>query len=569
MQLLDFLKQTGFVVSDSQLEEVEKQLLSLPKTRENALIYNEFRIANAGRHQNRRPQILTSGLFNPNIPNLHTSPLMYYGDVVLLACSYEPFNYKSVINCYNLTLFFEILQQLPEGFHPDFYWDNQVEKDHYVPKGIEMAPFPTFASVCHSYYHLSIEHICPLFDRILPLSPIQGAQLKKKFPGKILDLPFGLNWASFDLMISPYYDKTIDVCVLFGPREDPTNKERRKRVIEMAKAFEKKYAGRFSFVFAYDLPLNDYADLLLKSLITINIAGAHGPYNYRTVEALCTGSLIFEANWSDGFFKNNFQALFQEGVHGVSFTFETFEEKLLYYLTHREEAQQIAKQGLAFLKEHYSYEKLFSQIYQEAKKIDVTQRPTLPPGLGYFHADMIYYYQANRLLDINLSYGVLQAYHEPLAWVRALNEMIYLDLPKESLGSLYALSLQTDRLANLKTGDLFILLQELYQQALKAPLKQRWLVEWTFFLICFKRNKSTPKQLEHLKEHLLQDIEPFPDHAIFKYSIDEEENSRYYNLYFDLNLKILKVMDQPKERAALFRQYALDYLELITPEIYH
>ena len=563
-QLRKYLIDRKFLISDSELEEVEKKFEAEPADRETSFYYNEFRIVNAGRHHKKRPQILTAGIFNPNIPNVHTDPLIRFGDVVFLAAAFEPFPYKSVINCHHATHFFHILEQLPEGFFPDFYWDNQVEKDHFIPKGIEMAPFPTVASVCHLYYHLTIENICSLFDLVLPLSKLHCQQLEKKFPGKILEIPFGLNWASFDFCILPNFEKTIDVAVTFGPRMDPANKDRRKNVIQMVKEFQNKYNHRFTFVYAHDLPVSEYTELLQKSLIVINVAGVHGPYNYRTIEALCSGSLIFECNWSDGFYTNSFSELFQDGVHGVSFTFDNFEDKLLYYLTHKEEALQIAKQGLEFLKANYSYGQLFERLYQQVKKISVPKPRNFPKGLGYFYGDMIYYYQASETLQKMLSMGSIQISEEEVPWIQANNQMVLLTLPKETIGSLFTISLLTDLLNEKQSGDPFVIVNALYQKALKtAPLDQRWLIEWNYFLQCVKLEKAAPEQTQAIKNLLSQEVDPIADRLIFKYSIDEEDNSNYYDLYFEMNLNILKKIDQPKERANLFRLYALDYLTLL------
>ena len=323
--------------SASEAEKVDREFQKLlpliPKKYTPFFHYNEFRIANALILPKTRPRILMGGSFFSNFPNVHGYPLSEVADVVCLSCSNKPFPYKSTIHCTADLHFFDILQKLPSGFYPDFYWDNQVEQWHYIPAGIDMAPFPIIASVCHTYLHKSIEQVCELFDLVVANSKFHASLLRRKYPEKIIELPFGLNWGSFDFHIDPHWEKTIDVSLSFAESDSPFYCQKRNRVIEMTKQFKEKYKDCFNIEITHSLPREEYLDLLEKSAVVINVTGINGPYNYRTIEAICSGCCLLQYDWDKSdFFENKFSELFIEGEHGMGFTFENFEAKLLFCL---------------------------------------------------------------------------------------------------------------------------------------------------------------------------------------------------------------------------------------------
>lgn len=554
-QLIDSLKRRRFTVSDTELDEVEQKLYADALKRDGVFYYNEFRIANLERLKTKRPHILISSRFNPHLPNVHLEPLMLFADVVTLAYGYDPLPYKSQIVCNATTHLLQLLEKLPPGFTPDLFWDQMMEQERYIPKGLEKAPFPTFASVCQMYYMLSIQHICPLFDRVLPVSKQYCALLEKQFPGKIIDLPFGGNWASFDPYIAPVYEKTVDVCVTFAELEQPSYGARRVQLVKKAKAFKEKYGDRYKIEIVADLPLPEYVNLLKRSLITVNIAGIHGPYNFRTVEAMNAGSMLLECNWGEGIFQNQFSALFEEGVHGASFTLDTFEEKLLYYLTHKEEALNIARQGNAFVTQNFTYEKLYSQLIDEAKKVDLSSRKPLEKGLGFFHSDLIYYYQGKRDMTKLMNCGALQVYCEETKWIQANNSLVYLSTLKNAEGDFYPLTLLSDALKK----DRFTSLTAFYEEALaRAPEEYSWVVEWNYYLVCLQFQKQVdPARILKLLEG---EGKPLPERVLFKYALEEVQSAAFFDRYVQLNLDLYQTIDHPERQVPLLKKYASDFL---------
>lgn len=562
------------------LEEVDKEfqdLISLsPKNQKLLFHYNEFRITHLSKLSRTRPQILISGLFGMLYPNLHSYPLFEIADVVCLTCTQKQFSYASSLYCHPLTQFYDILKRLPKNFEPDFYWDNQIEHKHFIPAGIETAPFPIVASVCHTYLHKSIEHVCELFDWVCPISRFYGDILKRKYPEKVVDIPFGLNWASFDPLFTPCWDKTIDVCLTFSESDSVAYCGHRNRVIELVKKFKEKYRTRFSIEIASHLPHEKYMEILRKSRIAVNVTGIHGPYNYRFMEAINSGTMVFQYDWKGDFFENDFSELFVEKVHGVVFNYENFESRLLFYLENPQNTEKIAKEALLFLKENYHYKKLYQKLISHVRETPVTLPRNVQPYQGYHHLDMIYYNQSNEIVNY-INYGSLDAINGP-DWIRFNNLMVLsCTYPQDTHAFQLFLSVIATPLAEHEKTDVWSLCCGFYKKAIaNAPQEYSWIIQWNFLLLSLEKGKTEKSDLEHMIA-VLQNGNP--DHfdekkLIFKYYVDSSAYPKYQlpNLatqeFIELNMGLIKVIDQPQERALLYRNYALKasqyFLEVFT-----
>lgn len=549
-------------------QEFRELIRQAPRNARLLFGYNEFRIAHLNELPRDRPHILIGGLFNLSYLSLHIYPLFEIADVICLTCRDEPFPYFSTLHCHPLMQFSEILNKLPSNFKPDFYWDNQVEHRHFIPAGIEAAPFPTVASICHSYFHKSVEAICELFDWICPVSKFYGNILGKKFPEKIIDLPFGLNWASFDLFVSPGWEKSIDVCLTFSESDEAFYCGHRNRVIQMLRQFKEKYGNKFSIEIVSNLPIEKYMDILFKSRIAINVTGINGPYNYRVVEAINSGTMLLQYDWKDEFFENPFGELFAEGVHGDVFNYENFESKLLHYLENKELSEKIAKEALHFLKENYTYKKLYQQLLEHVKKNPVNRTTNIQPFIGYLHSDMAYYYQCNDCLTY-MNYGCFYAAYIN-NWIGFNNLMLLsciypLNTPIYQL-FLSIVSVFVDRQENT---DPWSICSNFYKKALeKAPQEYAWIIEWNFLLLSLEKGKAEKKEIERMLTLVdKKEVVPFEEnHVIFKYYVDSPTYPKYqlHNLkkheFIELNMNLIKVIDKPQERALLYRNYALDAL---------
>lgn len=570
-QLQDQIARISPQTTSRELEEIDKKFQSLislaPGNRAILLNYNEFRVMNASKLKKTRPQILIGGPAGIIYPNLHIYPLFEVADVICCTCTSQPLSLHSAIYCTPTTLFFDILNKLPQGFEPDFYWDNQIEHMHYIPAGIEMAPFPIVASLCHIYLHKSVEHVCELFDRVLPLSKFHGELLKKKYSDKIIDLPFGVNWGSFDDSIIPSWDKSIDVLVAFEESNEAVYYNKRNSVLDLVKKFKEKYGSRYSIEIVPRVSKEKYLALLKHSRIAINVTGVHGPYNYRTMESISSGSMVFQYDWSDEFFKNDFSELYVDGVHGASFNFENFETKLLYYLEHRDEAEKIARNAYTYSKENYSYVSLYKKLIAVIKNSEFKPRK-LPNQIGFHHVDMIYYYQ-NNIMTTFMNYGVV-SYNETRTWIHANNLMIGTgEGTEEGLYHALLVSMASRSIADLKKADLWLLCCKYYEEALGlAPEEFAWIIKWNFLLLGLEKHRVERKDVQNMIQ-ILKELVPKPfdeEQIIFKYYVNLPNLPSYClgasNVGFiQLNIELLKVLDKPTERVLLYRQYALKACE--------
>jgi|GEM_PF-3006839 len=559
-------------------KDFQKTIAAYPNNQDILLRYNEFRIANASILPKTRPQILIGGPIGIEYPNLHSSPLFEVADVVCLTASQNPFPLASAIFCRPSTFFFDILKRLPPGFNPDFYWDNQVEHNHFIPAGIELAPFPTVASVSHTYLHKSIEHICELFDLVIPVSKFYGTILEKKYPKKIINLPFGLNWASFDHLLTPTFNKSIDVSLIFGDDNPSIYCHHRTRVIDLFKKFKEKYKDRFLIEITSKLSNASYIELLKKSRITINVTGINGPYNYRTIEAICSGSMVFQYKWEHDFFENDFSELFVEETHGVTFNYENFESKLLYYLENKELVKKIAKEAYEFLTENFQYKTLYQKLIQSVKEAAVTLPRLNKTSTGLHNLDMAYYNQPGNMIEY-MNYGVINSLSQT-SWIKYNNLMILACTYKDtSLGYPILITSSAEVLKSIEKADVFELCKKYHDLALQTvPEKYIWLIEWNYLLISIEKGEATKEDIAKILILLEADpATPFDENQlIFKYYVNlplypQYQLNKSFDKFYELNMELIKVIDNPIKRALIYKNYAVEaakyFLEILSKDI--
>jgi len=558
--------QSSLMAANDQLYQL---MIANPGNLQICLAYNEFRIVNISKLPKTRPHVLIGATIEPEFPNFHLVPLFEVADVMCITAAKKSLQFVSTIHCDPNTQFLEILNRLPEGFSPDLYWDQQIEQSHFIPAGIEKAPFPIVTGLCHTYLHKTIEHICTLFDYVVPISKSYGNLLKRKYPDKVLDIPFGLNWGSFEHFIKPNWEKSVDVCVTFSANTSPQYGEKRARIIELTKQFKLKYGSEFVIEIADALPSDAYFELLRKSRITINIVGIHGPYNYRTIEAMCAGSMLFQYEWDDHFLKNKFSELFVEGVHGGTFNFDNFEIKLLHYLRNPAITEKIAKEAYEFQKDNYNYKKLYLQLFEEVKKIPISlSRRALTLVEGYLQRDLAYYYQNNHLVK-QINYGILNFSsfsQSPGSWIDYNNLMIYIGTVQiGSFGWSMIVAMATKMCNQFSKKTLADFYTHVYESALKiVPQEYAWIVKWNHFMIQTENHSVPRKHIEEMLEYLTS-LSPVPfdeNNIFFKYYINQSNIPTmhlgpYNQDYLTFNIDLLKNFDNPKERAMLYRNYAI------------
>lgn len=564
---------TSPTLTQRDVENLELEYSSLLEKFPDHLVlliaYNEFRVSNAEKLPKIRPQILLGGPLIAKYPNLHSFPLLKVADVVCVPRTEDKVPYRSALNCTAWDPFFCVLQKLPPGFSPDFYWDNQVEHHHLVPPGIDTAPFPIVASLCHTYLHKSIEHVCELFDLVIAPSKYYAQVLRKKFPQKVLEMPFGLNWGSFHGMMEPLWEKSIDVSVTFGGTDSLVYMNKRNGVIQMIKDFKAKYGNRFSIELYQNLSKVEYLEVLRKSRITLNVTGIHGPYNYRNMEAMCSGALVFQYDWSDEkFFVNDFSELFKEGIHGVSFNSSNFESKLLEWLENPQKIETMAREAYTYLKENYSYPQLYRDLFKKVSETNVTLPRKQSGFSGYHDVDMVYYYQSNATIQM-VCYGVLNDI-DYSDWIDLNNIMILAKTIESQYAKNLFMAAIPDLLKKIPRPDLDLLVLHCYYEALSCvPEEQSWIIRWNYLLISLEKETTKPNDITSLIEVLegIPEASTFDERRlIFKYFVKSDRYPAYQlgstaqNEYLRLNMDLMKVIDQPLKRAQFYRAYALKAL---------
>ncbi|GAB6039334.1 hypothetical protein JCM17961_00070 [Endothiovibrio diazotrophicus] len=357
--------------------------------------YNRFRIRNAGRLSFERPRFLIGAMNFETFPNFHTFGLLRVADVVSLSGMRDDPRVDRVYWNPFSDRFEEIMARLPEGFEPHLFWDNQVDGEHHIPLGLERAPIPTVAGLCHMFRRGVIRHVCEVFDVVLPLSTRFTPLVAAFDSAHIVDLPFGLNWGSLGDVIQPKEEKSIDVSITFGAGVGSYYGNFRARVYQRAKAFAEHYGERYRIVFASGLEKGEYLELLRDSRISLNVVGFHGPYNYRTCEVMNAGALLFQLSTADYPFDVSLDDYFVDGEHYVSFDLENFEERLLGLLEAPQEVARIACAGQQFLEERYGYDRLYEEMIRAVASIDFdfTTRPSEEASL--FHVGQLYWHYEN------------------------------------------------------------------------------------------------------------------------------------------------------------------------------
>jgi hypothetical protein len=399
-----------------RLEAQYRQLMMAAPTSVEVLVaYNQFRLRQGSRLAHRRPKVLLGFLNDSIFPNFHSIPLLKVADVVSLSTQpvesdridrlhYRPFEDRMP----------DILERLPDGFVPDLYWDNQVEHGHVIPRGLNEAPFPVAAGLCHVFLAPTLAHISRLFDLLAPVSRTFIPRLQSMAQGTVVDIPFGANWASFQALMSPKWEKTVDVALTFAdPGPCAVYGDLRSRLLSAIEEFERKYGHRFKIVVASGLERRQYLMLLQESRIVLNAVSINGPYNYRTCEAMSAGALLFQYDGPGLAIESQIGDYFRPGEHLVTFTFEEFETKLLHFLEHRDAAESIARQGWAYVSREYSYESVYRRLFREIRGIDLGKRKRTSRQESDFELAMAYWHQPTdvtpRYATIGLPYILQQA----------------------------------------------------------------------------------------------------------------------------------------------------------------
>lgn len=337
------------------------------------LYRNNFRVKHAALMQIPRPRVLL-GLINYDIyPNFQTVGLLLFGDIVSLS-QQKLVQGRSDRLCFDVEKddLSEAVQKLPQGFVPDYYWDPQVCGSSIPPLGLDKLPFPTVASICHTFRGVNTFYIARLYDVIAPVSKAFVKLYESAHPEKmIVDLPFGGNWGSFHLNTQfAHTVKDIDLVVSFGRTDRPEYGDFRNIAIELAKTFQEKYRDRFHVEFISGVDFDRYSATLARSKIGLNVVGFNGPYNYRSCELINHSVALMQMDVDFAVPHMAMSDYLKPNKEYIPFNPQNFEQVLLKYLEQPEETRKIVAAAKNRLEQQYSYQAIQHQLSTCIASID-------------------------------------------------------------------------------------------------------------------------------------------------------------------------------------------------------
>ena len=370
----------------SHFKELEGKWLELwtnekDLTRDILVEYNKFRLRNLYRTKIKRPAVLLGFINDSHFPNFQTFGLLKVADVISLCCKGKSKEKDVKKNDSIDRIEFDLIQddihsiqkKLPKGFTPTLYWDAQAVHGHVHPRGLRTAPFPTFAAVCHVHYGAAAKTICELFDYVIPVGECFNQSLSYG-SAKVINLPFGMNWASFDTgRNNNTTGRDVDISITFGPSKDPVYGGLRSKVIDVLEHFQNQHEN-ITISIQSNLEKSQYFEVLRRSKIAINVVGINGPYNYRTCEIINSGAMLFQVNHTEAGIDLNTEESFLDGEDFISFTFDNLEDQLIHYLNDDQKRNDIVNSAIQKLEDSYTYEKGFLSIIDHSKRFNHSER---------------------------------------------------------------------------------------------------------------------------------------------------------------------------------------------------
>ena len=337
------------------------------------LAHSLFRLRNLPK-LSKRPSVVVGHMNNGNFPNFHTLGLLRVADVVSLSSFPKEADpnpgLDRVYFDWVKDSFPRICRFFPKGFKPDLFWDCQAAHGHFQPRGLEQAPCPIAAGLCHLQHVHACDSIAQIFDFIAPVGKAFNERLESTGRANVLRIPFGLNWGSFHLGFfrEQNVSKDIDVSLTFSSSESPVYEGCRSSVFGAVEDFKAKHGGRFKIEISTGLEQGDYHNVLERSRISLNALGVNGPYNYRTCEIMNAGALLLQHDVSGNLIPLDDEEVFVEGEDFLRFRAEDFEKTILQILDSPDRIESIANSGKTKLETEFSYEKLYLRLLRETSE---------------------------------------------------------------------------------------------------------------------------------------------------------------------------------------------------------
>ncbi|UTW59806.1 glycosyltransferase family 1 protein [Kordiimonas sp. SCSIO 12603] len=192
-----------------------------------------------------------------------------------------------------------------------------------------------------------------------------------------MDIPFGLNWGSFHNFVKdPKKERDIDVLLTFSESETTSTGPFRRITCELFNALQEKYGHKYNFVHKYGIPRSEYLELMQRAKISLNAVVQHGPYNYRAIESINSGAVLFQIRTQHSVEPQQPELFFEEGKEIEFFDETDFESKILNYLENPELIEQVRENAHHRIQSDYSYTRQYSTLVQQFIELSQTQIPT-------------------------------------------------------------------------------------------------------------------------------------------------------------------------------------------------
>lgn len=354
-------------VLEQELETILSEPLSYLDRKAWLLCRNAFRVKHSDVMKIRKPRIFLGLINHEHYPNFQVIPLLQFADIVSLCL---PQFYDGRVDRISFDPrsedFSDLLKKTPALFKPDYYWEPQICGTSMPPYGLQDAPFPTIGGLCHTFRGANMEALANYYDYITPIStPFSKLFQSSSTTAKVIDVPVGGNWGSFDTTIETSLEekRDIDLVINFSASTNPEYLDYRKQVHELCKNFEQKYGAAFVIKFEYGVSKTQYFETMKRAKVVVNACSFNGPYNYRTFEVINSGAILMQIKTQYDVVQD-LNEYFIPDVHFVEFDESDFETKLLTLLESKEKRRLIQKTSLQYLNKDFSLEAIHSQILE-------------------------------------------------------------------------------------------------------------------------------------------------------------------------------------------------------------
>ena len=230
------------------------------------------------------PKILVGSINGTDGPNWHTIHMIRMG-ASLVSISTNPGHYLRPDRLYCAADEFmpKAMTRLPKKWKPDFYWDAQAERGHYLPAGLGDLDIPTVVSFNHAHFGAALIHMQGMYDCIISPSAFMAKW------GDVVQ-PWGLSWGTMEERIRmgglSYKGAPKGVTVSCTIGHAGMSKESvRHAVISEMKAIQAR-RPEWNVVIATGMSQEEYFALLAASKVSINVGTWGSPMTYRPLEII-------------------------------------------------------------------------------------------------------------------------------------------------------------------------------------------------------------------------------------------------------------------------------------------